>query len=84
MASRDPRQVTAENTREKEAEYAGGDTHLPPYRGTLPWDECRQGLHDAGYQGVFLLEVFEKFEDLPRLLTDEWKGKMRVILNNRA
>jgi sugar phosphate isomerase/epimerase len=59
------------------------DTHLLPFRGNLPWDECREGLHRAGYNGVFLLEVFEKAEDLPRLLTDEWKGKMRVILNNR-
>jgi sugar phosphate isomerase/epimerase len=59
------------------------DTHLLPYRGTLPWDECREGLRQVGYNGVFLLEVFEKPDDLPRLLNDEWKGKMRVILNNR-
>ncbi|HVP11329.1 MAG TPA: sugar phosphate isomerase/epimerase family protein [Phycisphaerae bacterium] len=59
------------------------DMHLLPYRGNLPWDECHEGLRRVGYNGVFLLEVFEKAEDLPGLLTEEWKRKMRVILNNR-
>jgi sugar phosphate isomerase/epimerase len=59
------------------------DTHLLPFRGNLPWDECGEGLHRVGYNGIFLLEVFEKTEDLPALLTDEWKRKMQVILNGR-
>jgi sugar phosphate isomerase/epimerase len=56
------------------------DTHALPYRGNLPWDACRQELHASGYNGVFLLEVFEKAEDLRRLMNAEWKANMRAIL----
>jgi fructoselysine 3-epimerase len=58
------------------------DSHLLPCRGNLPWDECRDALHAVGYNGVFLLEVFEKADDLPHLLTEEWKRKIRHILDN--
>jgi sugar phosphate isomerase/epimerase len=58
------------------------DTHMLPYRGTLPWDVARQGLHRIGYDGVFLLEVFEMADDLRRLLNPEWLGRMQAILMN--
>jgi sugar phosphate isomerase/epimerase len=57
------------------------DTHLLPYRGTISWDGCVAGLHRAGYNGVFLLEVFENTADLRGLLTPEWRTKMSAILN---
>lgn len=60
------------------------DTHVLPYRGTLPWDAAREELHRTGYEGVFLLEVFEKAPDLRRLLNDEWKGNVGKILNPKA
>jgi len=58
------------------------DTHLLPGRGTLPWDEARRELRKIDYQGVFLLEVFEKASDLRRLMTDDWRGRMRSILDD--
>lgn len=60
------------------------DNHMLPYRGTLPWTELGDGLREAGYQGVFLLEVFEKAEDLRRLLTDGWREKIAAIVNHPA
>ncbi len=57
------------------------DTHSLPYRGTLPWDRCADGLRNAGYDGVFLLEVFELADDLRKLMTDDWKRNIRAILN---
>lgn len=57
------------------------DMHLLPYRGNLPWEDCCRELHRVGYQGVFLLEVFEPLDDLGRLLNEEWKGKMRRLLS---
>lgn len=57
------------------------DTHALPYRGNLPWDACGRELHNCGYDGVFLLEVFEKADDLRRLLNDEWKRNIGSILN---
>jgi len=59
------------------------DTHILPYRGTLPWDACREELHKTGYDGVFLLEVFEKADDLRRLLNADWKAKIGAILKSR-
>lgn len=56
------------------------DTHILPTRGTLPWDELESGLHAVGYRGIFLLEVFEKADDLRRLLNDGWKARMQRIL----
>ncbi len=58
------------------------DTHLLPYRGTLPWDEARRALHTCGYDGEFMLEVFESADDLRRLLTEEWQGRIRAILDS--
>lgn len=58
------------------------DTHSLPHRGTLPWDVCREELHNCGYDGVFLLEVFEKAEDLRRLLDERWKARVLGILKN--
>ncbi|HUN81444.1 MAG TPA: sugar phosphate isomerase/epimerase family protein [Phycisphaerae bacterium] len=60
------------------------DTHALPYRGNLPWDACRQELAASGYAGVFLLEVFEKADDLRRLLNDEWKQNIGRILAGRG
>lgn len=57
------------------------DTHRMPYNGNLPWDECRDALHEIGYDGVFLLEVFESPADLPKLLTADWAKRLRGILN---
>jgi sugar phosphate isomerase/epimerase len=58
------------------------DTHQLPYRGNLPWDRCREALHAVGYDGVFMLEVFEQAADLRRLLNDRWGADIRSILNN--
>ncbi len=58
------------------------DTHGLPYRGSLPWDRCREGLHKIGYDGVFLLEVFEQSAELRRLLSAEWRARIQTILNN--
>ncbi|MCK6483840.1 MAG: sugar phosphate isomerase/epimerase [Phycisphaerae bacterium] len=58
------------------------DNHMLPYRGTLPWDELRDAIHEVRYDGVFLLEVFEKARDLRRLLNDRWKSDIGRILNN--
>lgn len=60
------------------------DTHNLPGRGTLPWNECAEAMHDVGYTGVFLLEVFEKTSDLRALLTDEWKAMIQGLLRPRA
>jgi sugar phosphate isomerase/epimerase len=57
------------------------DTHRMPYNGTLPWDACRDAIHAIGYNGVFLLEVFEKAEDMRRLMTDEWRKNMHAIID---
>lgn len=57
------------------------DTHLMPLRGTLPWDDFGDALHEVAYGGVFLLEVFEKTSDLPTLLTDDWRARIAGILN---
>src|SRR5262249_33664564 len=51
------------------------------FRGTLPWEELREGLHNAGYDGVFLLEVFESTADLPNLLDETWQARIRRILS---
>lgn len=58
------------------------DTHVMPYRGTLPWDDLREALHEVGYSGVFLLEVFEKTQDLPKLMNENWKANIRRILDS--
>jgi len=58
------------------------DTHRLPYTGTLPWDECREAFHEVGYDGVFLLEVFNSAEELRKLLNDEWKRRIGRILDN--
>ena len=58
------------------------DTHKLPFNGNLPWDECRQALHDIRYDGVFLLEVFEPTPDLPKLLTSDWTRRIERILDN--
>lgn len=58
------------------------DTHRLPYQGNLPWDPCREALHSIGYDGVFLLEVFEKADDLRKMINDGWKAKMGAILKN--
>ncbi len=58
------------------------DTHLLPFRGTMPWDEARAALHARGYDGEFMLEVFESADDLRRLLTEEWRRNIRAILDN--
>ena len=60
------------------------DTHILPYRGTLPWDALSAGLAKTHYDGVFLLEVFEKAEDLRKLLNDGWKAKIQSILSGRT
>ena len=60
------------------------DTHALPYRGTLPWDDCRRELRASGYDGVFLLEVFEKAADLRRLMNAEWKANIGKILAGKA
>jgi sugar phosphate isomerase/epimerase len=57
------------------------DTHKMPYNGTLPWDACRDALHTSGYNGVFLLEVFEKAEDMRKMMNDEWRNNMRAIID---
>ena len=56
------------------------DTHLLPFSGNLPWDECAAALHGVRYDGVFLLEVFQTADTLRRLLTDEWKNRMERLL----
>ena len=58
------------------------DTHRLPYRGNLPWDDCREALRAVGYAGVFMLEVFESADDLRRLLDEDWKRNIRSILKN--
>lgn len=58
------------------------DKHELPYRGNLPWSACRDELHAIGYDGVFMLEVFESANDLRHLLDDKWKHDIQVILNN--
>jgi sugar phosphate isomerase/epimerase len=60
------------------------DTHVLPFRGTLPWDTLSSGFAQIGYDGVFLLEVFEKAGDLRRLLNDDWKRKIQAILAGRS
>lgn len=56
------------------------DTHVLPYRGTLPWDRLSSGFARIGYDGVFLLEVFEKADDLRKLFTEDWKRSIQAIL----
>lgn len=58
------------------------DTHLLPFSGNLPWDECAAALHGVGYEGVFLLEVFQSADTLRRLLTDDWKRRMKALLSD--
>ncbi|MCG8405856.1 MAG: sugar phosphate isomerase/epimerase [Phycisphaerales bacterium] len=58
------------------------DKHKLPYQGTLPWEACGKELHAIGYDGVFMLEVFESADDLRRLLDDGWKRNIQAILNN--
>ncbi len=58
------------------------DAHLLPFCGNLPWEACGEALHEVGYDGVFLLEVFHKAEELRGLLTEEWKRKMRAVLGD--
>jgi len=60
------------------------DTHILPFRGTLPWDRLSSGFARIGYDGVFLLEVFEKAADLRNLLNDEWKSRIQAVLSGRA
>lgn len=59
------------------------DNHILPYRGTTPWSAFGDALNEAGYEGVFLLEVFEKAEDLRRLLNDEWREKIGHIVRRK-
>ena len=56
------------------------DTHRLPYVGTLPWADCGRALRNVGYDGVFLLEVFESADDLRRLLNDEWNRNIAGVL----
>lgn len=60
------------------------DTHILPFRGTLPWDTLSAGFARHRYEGVFLLEVFEKADDLRKLLNDGWKAKIQAILAGRT
>ncbi len=60
------------------------DAHLLPFQGNLPWDECTAALHEIGYDGVFLLEVFQTADELRRLLTDDWKRRMKSLLSGGA
>lgn len=60
------------------------DSHRLPFRGNLPWHDCGRELGRVGYRGVFSLEVFERPEDLRRLLNDEWKRKMQAVLNGQT
>jgi len=58
------------------------DTHKLPFNGNLPWEECREALHEIKYDGVFLLEVFEPTSDLPEFLHADWTRRIQHILNN--
>lgn len=59
------------------------DEHLLPFCGNLPWEACGEALREVGYDGVFLLEVFQKADELRGLLTEEWKRKTRAVLGHQ-
>lgn len=59
------------------------DIHLLPMHGTINWTACREALHAIAYDGVFLLEVFEKPADLPTKLDGEWKARINEIVNRK-
>ena len=60
------------------------DTHRMPFCGTLPWQELGEELRRVNYDGVFLLEVFEKTSDLPLLMNDGWRDRMDRILGRSS
>ena len=57
------------------------DTHILPWRGTLPWNDLSTGLKAINYTGQFTLEVFEKAEDLRTLTTADWKRRLQSVLH---
>lgn len=60
------------------------DTHILPGRGSLPWEAAGRALGEVSYNGVFMLEVFEKADDLRRLLNKDWRSRMSAILNHQC
>ncbi len=56
------------------------DAHLLPFSGNLPWEACCEALHEVGYQGVFLLEVFEQADALRQKFNTDWKRRIQALL----
>ena len=47
-----------------------GDTHLPPYFGTIRWSDVMQALRDIDYRGDFSFELGS--QKMPDAMRDTW------------
>lgn len=52
------------------------DQHLPPYLGSINWDELMHALHEIAYQGPFTFEAHSEIRSMP----DECKDTAIVLL----
>lgn len=61
-----------------------GDSHLPPYEGTIDWGKFIEALYDIGYNGVLNLETSPKKYDVTKEMTDEEANEKELALSKIA
>lgn len=57
------------------------DDHLMPTRGQIDWSAFGRALHDGGYGGVLMLEVFPALDELRKFLDEGIKDKLDALLH---
>ena len=56
------------------------DEHLMPTHGTIDFDALARAVHQVGYGGTMMLEVFYKIDQLQRLIDDGFAGRLAHIV----